>query len=592
MEHDAEESRIRAGSPLWICCCCGGLPLLGLLKALLFGPWPVLILCTGCTLISLACLLHDVVLAYQIVWTTTLLGRNIRVVALLALPLLVIIWPFVVLLTTLLGGLFYFFAIIAGSVFDDNVPLFGGWWTPIKDSVTWVLVWWRHNCEGVFLLAAHIRGIPRGWNGEVYDIPLMSLFCSIGLIAWGSILGSVGVLSLATAKLMPALLRVLHEYALLLKELQPWWWLFWFCGLFLVIVACPLVYGLVVCYGFASGPRCAIEALASASVVSGFLEVARILREFDLGTNMFILRKAKSCVPRVRERPTRQELSELFVSRPEESLKEVWDLFFEACERTTHQALADDWLLAASLDALDPSVIIGVPALCAFDVLRQSELEAPGAQCICWPRSTCEENNRPRNSIADTFWPKLMACKGEIARHLPLQDTELLYLRVKLCAGGGEVDGLGAAAKAVLAQELPRQQELHGLCAELTRLSLELSRLGEMRRRFPRMLAAVAGSAAPAREDGAPSPTSSGVVLPPLMPLGLDAPPAQVLGHARACTGLDHPDFQGFVASMVQGTALGAESDRSAGQPTTGGRTSRSGDVDPPGVIRSTPRVP
>mmetsp|Transcript_48365 Transcript_48365/g.149405 ORF Transcript_48365/g.149405 Transcript_48365/m.149405 type:complete len:591 (+) Transcript_48365:65-1837(+) len=576
--------RIRDASLLWTCCCCGGLPLLGLLKALIFGPWPVLILCGGCTLISLSCLVHDAFLAYHTVWTSSLLGRNIRIVALLLLPVLLVLWPVVVLLLTLLGGLFYFFAVIAGSVFDENVPLLGGWWAPISDAMRWVLLWWRHNCKGAFDLAAHIRGIPRGWDGEVYDIPLANLFCSIGLIVWGSAVGSIGVLALATLKLLPALLRTLHEYTLLLRDLKPWWWLFWFCGLFLVIVACPLVYGLIVCYGFASGPRCAIEAVASASIVSGFLEVVRILREFDLGTNMFILHREKSCVPRVRERPSHQHLSEVFVTRPEEPLTEVWDRFFEECEQTVQHALAADWMLAASLSELDPAMIIGVPALCAFDVLHRSEMQAPNVQCICWSSTVCEEKTLPRNSIAAKFWPKVMACKSEIAKHLPLEDDDLLYLRVKICAGGGEVDALGTAAQAVLADERPRRQELHALCAEFTRLSLELSRLGAMQRRLPLMLAAVGDT--PASAAGSPPAAGQGsvITLPEAPPLQ-SPPPAQVLGHARAA-GLDRPDFQDFVAAVSHAAAM---------EPPTGSQTAGPGarpahscnDVDLPGFIRS-----
>uniref|UniRef100_A0A7S0B3M8 Uncharacterized protein n=1 Tax=Pyrodinium bahamense TaxID=73915 RepID=A0A7S0B3M8_9DINO len=423
-------------------------------------------------------------------------------------------------------------------------------------------------------MAAHIRGIPRGWDGEVYDIPLINLFFAVALIAWGSIIGSVGIVVLATLKLVPAVLRTLYEYVVLLKDLQPWWWLFWFCGLALVLAACPLVYGLVVCYGFASGPRCAIEALTSASIVSGFLEVVRILREFDMGSNIFILHYEKSCVPRVRERPIRQAMSRMFVNRPEDSLQEVWDVFFQECTRTARRAVANQWLLAASLDALDPAVIIGVPALCTFDTLYRSALEAPGERCICWPSSTCEEKSRPRNSIADTFWPKLMACKDEIGKHLPLADDELLYLRVKLCAGGGEVDALGSTAKAVLAKERPRSQDLHGICAEFTRLSLELSRLGEMQRRFPNMVAAVTGGG-----------THRG-----------DVPAPEVLGFARD-VGLESMEFQEFALAMALSQEDGSE--LSAGMTTPGGTQAapggtqgQPGDVDLPGFVSSTPRDP
>ena len=128
-------SRIHDGSPLWICCCCGGLPFLGLLKALILAPIPVLMVSLGCFLTSVSCLPHDVYLSYSATWTTAYLGRNLRTLILLALPVMLISWPFIVLIGCTVGSLFYFCGTIAWSVFDDDVPLCcGGVTTPFEEA--------------------------------------------------------------------------------------------------------------------------------------------------------------------------------------------------------------------------------------------------------------------------------------------------------------------------------------------------------------------------------------------------------------------------------------------------------------------------
>merc|ERR1712039_795751 len=115
-------------------------------------------------------------------------------------------------------------------------------------------------------------------------------------------------------------------------------------------------------------------------------------------------------------------------------------------------------------------------------------------------------------------------------------------------------------------------RELHGLCAEVTRLSLELSRLGEMQRRFPAMLRSVTGDSV--RE------AASDPVAQILGRIGNndDGPAGMGFGSNQA-HGLEGNDaeFQQLVMALALAAALEEQNGTNLG---------RNQDMDLPGFVR------
>ena len=73
-------------NPLWLCFCCGGLPLLGLLKGALLAPptsiWATFVSFTS----SVVSLPHNALNAARLLWSTPSLGPNVKV-------MLWLLWP-------------------------------------------------------------------------------------------------------------------------------------------------------------------------------------------------------------------------------------------------------------------------------------------------------------------------------------------------------------------------------------------------------------------------------------------------------------------------------------------------------------------
>ena len=103
--------------------------------------------------------------------------------------------------------------------------------------------------------------------------PAQQVFWGLAITFWGTLIGVPGISLLATLKFLPGTVRAVYEYCRLLKELQIWFWLFWLCGLALLIACCPVLYALVVFCSAGVGPACAAKALQKDSLKLGFLEV-------------------------------------------------------------------------------------------------------------------------------------------------------------------------------------------------------------------------------------------------------------------------------------------------------------------------------
>ena len=165
-------TRVDNASPLWICCCCGGLPLLGAAKAVVFAPPLVVLVTLCCTLTTLLCIPHDIYLTYSVVCTTACLGRNLRVLLVLLLPVMLAAWPVCIFAASLLGSTFYFAGMIAWSVFEADRCVLNPELQHYPEAWRELREFWRFNCNSVFEHVHKMQYIPSGWDGQVYEIPL------------------------------------------------------------------------------------------------------------------------------------------------------------------------------------------------------------------------------------------------------------------------------------------------------------------------------------------------------------------------------------------------------------------------------------
>jgi len=143
-----------------------------------------------------------------------LMGRNLRILLLLLLPLAFLFWLPAIFFGTFLGSTVYNNVIIAHIIFDERKPLLiSGVWECYKDNHDFVSSFWEFCSAHVFWCVHDMSYIPRGWNGEVYEIPLIKVLIGFILAIYGTIVGLLIATVIVVIKFLPGvLIRANVEY--------------------------------------------------------------------------------------------------------------------------------------------------------------------------------------------------------------------------------------------------------------------------------------------------------------------------------------------------------------------------------------------
>ena len=549
-EQDGQHSsrRVYPNNPCWVLCCCGCLPVVGLIKGLVFGSPAVLILGVSFTGISYICMPHILYLVYKVLFTNVGIGPNLRLLsALLFVPALVVAYLVVVPIIIFVAAFLFCIGSMMVGVFDDNVNLWvGGVGNLYLDVIpNAIKSYWKLQSRDVFLAADDLVYIPRGWQGEVYDIPLSKVFIGLALLAWGSAYGTIFALLVALLRLIPGILAVNKEYLKSHPNLgQCHYWPFFWIG-FLVMngLGAPLFVAFCGLYGVAMGIIAARHALETDSVTSGFFEPMRCVRELDVWLNDKLReslcdddrcwKSGSSYFPALPPRP--QDASIGSVDDPNEAQNDAADTtadgrytvtslvrsFSSALRAALYESLERKWTDSSAVVNLEPAILVGLPALAAFDVLRVSAISLPASNAFSCltaalarqdrlhgpkpkeqagvevarpetgaqppaspvPAVITEANLPAHHAMVRLLWPKFVSCKA-LLEDAKLDDGEIEYVRIKLVAGGGVISDVKVQA-AVLRFEsegrnLTRTKQISAVVSAVNSIAFDLSRLGQV----------------------------------------------------------------------------------------------------------------
>ena len=249
-------TRVHNDNPAWVCCCCGCLPVIGLIKGIILGTLPALYFAVCITGIATVCLPNDAYLVYKTVYSSVCIGPNLRFFTMLLLPLIILIWiPMIAILSCLIGFIGSI-GFIAATVFDEEVDLLCGGVKPCWDGAEkGVIEFWKFNTKQVFNYADDIQGIPRGWDGTIYEIPLVKVLFGLILAVYGTVVGLIFGQLIAISKYLFVLLSININFCKNLKECECHLIIFYFAGWALCNALSPLFF-----VGFALvGPFCGVS---------------------------------------------------------------------------------------------------------------------------------------------------------------------------------------------------------------------------------------------------------------------------------------------------------------------------------------------
>uniref|UniRef100_A0A0G4G913 Uncharacterized protein n=1 Tax=Chromera velia CCMP2878 TaxID=1169474 RepID=A0A0G4G913_9ALVE len=636
-------------------CCFKGCVLapIGILKGLLLGTPNAVGATLAVTLIFLLSLPRTIFLAVKVVWSTAYLGSNLRCLLLLILPLVVgvimVAVPTISFLVSFFGSVFFIGATVFTKHPPRSRPEAGGTTASVFKS-TWDLVYkyfkWQLRGGGITEAANELCGIPRGWDGRVYEIPFWKLAAGFGVILWGLV---CGVLVVPFVTLIKTPLFFFRANELYCKTTPPLYCcLFWLLGWALMnVVALPVLIVVVPLIAIlALGPCSAAVALKVNDMREGLRHTWRLLREFDERTNELVncCGFKGSCLPKIPEHPRLRESYDDLSRTPQYAVEgggfeRVWAGFLRSVRSDAENALARKWVKESDVSDLEPFLAVGLPALSIFEVLLRSSVERPGErELVCLlrepplgskeskdsvshsesnetsssapeemgdeedrqqtstqrvstsngfdlvtrsenvgdgvavtgqPDSDSEadlevgresvgvldvvsESSRPRDSISNRFWPKLMNAK-EALEGLRLTKEEEVWCRVELLAGGAEEGERTEAAKTVLQGEgrisgARLQSIKRGLLSHITGLAIDCSRLARAREVYE-----AAKSCIPKTPE--PGPVKKGIQAEALQ----ETAPSHLseAGRVSGATG----GVSGVTTDLGSGPQVGPESD-------------------------------
>ena len=121
--------RVHSDDCMWIYCCCGCLPILGLIKGLIIVGPILIISLIGFTGVAIILLPHDIFLTYKSLIKTHMIGINLKLMGMLLLPIALLSWPILVIFVSSVFGILYGFLCPVVRTFDEDYNICCGGFT-------------------------------------------------------------------------------------------------------------------------------------------------------------------------------------------------------------------------------------------------------------------------------------------------------------------------------------------------------------------------------------------------------------------------------------------------------------------------------
>ena len=377
---------------------------IGLVKGLILGSPNACAVTFAVTLILAIFFPWNFLLAARVVWTTAYLGPNVRSVLLLFLPIISVValtaTPIVVFLCAFFYSVFAVGATVTSS--DDDCT------TMHMFKQTWkggVHVIYKHQIRAGEA-ALDLCDVPRGWQGDVFEIPLTKAFVGAVIIIIGTFFGVLLIPALMIVK-TPTGYFWANKYYIsegfdLLKD-KPVFFLLVVLGFCLMnVLALPAIFLIgAPLYSLTIGIQSAAAALQFDIFSEGFRQIFRLIREFDQFTTAHLvlgedhdISNTPSCIPRMKEQVSRVHDNAAGGDTIQDSFHAIFESYVRQAATDTAAAVDSAWITAAHVHDLEPYLMVGIPALAIFSVLVRSAASAHGRrELVC-------ESTDPTSGIA------------------------------------------------------------------------------------------------------------------------------------------------------------------------------------------------
>ena len=166
---------------IWVCFCCGCLPIIGLIKGVIVVS-PILILSfLGITGSAIVLLPHDIFLTYRALIKTSLIGINLKLMGMLLLPIAFVFWPVLVIFGSIFFGIIFgLFAPVYFTFNESYNIIYGGFVETFEKDWDIIKEFWKYNYEVYF---KYLKVIEERECDDPFDINFIQIFIGVILAA-------------------------------------------------------------------------------------------------------------------------------------------------------------------------------------------------------------------------------------------------------------------------------------------------------------------------------------------------------------------------------------------------------------------------
>jgi len=419
-----------------------------LVPGMLLGVLPFIPFSIAALLITLYRLPINVYKTMKLALFTVVLKWDLKIAALLILPISHAIFPLVAFTTSLVGSYFYFVYSTTKNIVESQSP-FNEWGEFRVGLTKYYEAHQQFVGENQLGRYDHPTGIPSGWQGEIYGIPIQKILkwqwdflvcCFLLLISM--LVCFTGSLLIFTLKFIPSIIT-LWKSVCTNATIECWP-----CILmaFLLTPFGVFVFSLL---SIAAGTAMSFWVPATYlenGYRSGFrfpLEVLGDIDRWDCFHNGLVLQ----CLPE-REEERLPERSIENRQSAEGSVDAYWDRFASQCIRSTSCLLSKGWISLDDVQSMEPSVISAIPTVAILDILSETvnDIEAHNDEDILWKidGTLCRKEDRPRHDIAALLWPKVIRIKRLLDRKVEnkkvfAETRNLQVLQAMICNNADDV---------------------------------------------------------------------------------------------------------------------------------------------------------
>jgi hypothetical protein len=430
-----------------------------LLGALPFVPFSIAVL--GITILRLPINVYKTI---KIALFTVVLKWDLRIVALLVLPIIHVLFPLVVFVSALMGSFLYFCFQTSKSIYKGSSPFKK--WHMFKQGIREYYEA-HENFVGGCDNFDHPTGIPNGWRGDSYGIPVERIIkwqwdflmcCFLLVIATPVIL--LGSVVLLAVKFGPRCISwwkmIVQYYCKKSRAVMLGAWPFFLLGMLLVPIGAFVEFVLAILVATIM----VLGAVPSSYLRHGYL--AALYTPLDMLSqvdnywfaDLFELDfRVFPCLPKKSpfEESEIPEYQTESCSKANRHAELYWDRFASQNIRMTFALIEANWIVSEDIQTMEPSVVQSIPAVAILTILADSANDTSlGKEDILWSiggvRQVCKKEDRPtKDGIANLLWPMAFEVKKMfLAKKKELSKSQnIRVLTAMLCANSdSETDEL------------------------------------------------------------------------------------------------------------------------------------------------------